>query len=375
MSVGAWRSQVARSVRDAEVGGSNPLAPTIITSVGAGQDIVSPGRAPATRRDKARSGLAAQPRYGCPGKGSGPAFMLFRGFAIARTHLAPLHQSTRARSASSGCAVQQPSLEIPNVRLTIRPPPRFDRRTTADGIPLWAESICENAAIHIVDDEIALGASSSRRHWAAIRNERTLSPHQPYSGGPASVVSYQANSHRGVVIRHGVNGLDVDRDLIIRRPALSHSLEVVAHPSSNACDGHSWTEASGNRSLIPVGPRGLPRDHHSEDQERCGHRHEGPAQKKRSSPGLRQIEREIGQMLNVRFGGLNPSQPQAELPFDFGIAIEAHVIHHPSLPGAAPRHSGPATSPSPQARRGREPPAHSSDPSGSAGRVTACLAP
>jgi hypothetical protein len=27
--VGAWRSLVARSVRDAEVGGSNPLAPTI----------------------------------------------------------------------------------------------------------------------------------------------------------------------------------------------------------------------------------------------------------------------------------------------------------------------------------------------------------
>src|SRR5207244_10313055 len=31
-AVGAWRSQVARIVRDDEVGGSNPLAPTIITS-------------------------------------------------------------------------------------------------------------------------------------------------------------------------------------------------------------------------------------------------------------------------------------------------------------------------------------------------------
>jgi hypothetical protein len=40
-AVGAWRSQVARIVRDDEVGGSNPLAPTIITSVGAGQDFVS----------------------------------------------------------------------------------------------------------------------------------------------------------------------------------------------------------------------------------------------------------------------------------------------------------------------------------------------
>ena len=30
-SVGAWRSLVARSVRDAEAGGSNPLAPTIHT--------------------------------------------------------------------------------------------------------------------------------------------------------------------------------------------------------------------------------------------------------------------------------------------------------------------------------------------------------
>ena len=28
--IGAWRSLVARSVRDAEVGGSNPLAPTTI---------------------------------------------------------------------------------------------------------------------------------------------------------------------------------------------------------------------------------------------------------------------------------------------------------------------------------------------------------
>jgi hypothetical protein len=31
--IGAWRSQVARSVRDAEVGGSNPLAPTKLTDL------------------------------------------------------------------------------------------------------------------------------------------------------------------------------------------------------------------------------------------------------------------------------------------------------------------------------------------------------
>jgi hypothetical protein len=31
-SVGAWRSLAARIVRDDEVGGSNPLAPTIVLS-------------------------------------------------------------------------------------------------------------------------------------------------------------------------------------------------------------------------------------------------------------------------------------------------------------------------------------------------------
>ena len=41
--IGAWRSQVARSVRDAEVGGSNPLAPTNLTHLRTDLECGGPG--------------------------------------------------------------------------------------------------------------------------------------------------------------------------------------------------------------------------------------------------------------------------------------------------------------------------------------------
>ena len=61
-SVGAWRSLVARIVRDDEVGGSNPLAPTIPTSSSSCGSDIGPREAPSTATDRrSPSSLAAMP--------------------------------------------------------------------------------------------------------------------------------------------------------------------------------------------------------------------------------------------------------------------------------------------------------------------------